>query len=191
MPLAESERKLTYADYLRWPDEDRWEVIEGEAFAMTPAPSFRHQRVAFRFAYALETALRGRPCVPCLAPIDVVLAEDTVVQPDVVVICDPSKIRPDRVAGAPDLVVEVVSPTTGFKDRKVKRDLYERHGVREYVLLDPDAQCAERYALCQDGAYGKAEVFGPAEVLILGSLGGVEISLAEVFESAAPPPQRP
>jgi Uma2 family endonuclease len=114
----------------------------------------------------------------------VVLADDTVVQPDVIVVCDPSKLRTNRVAGAPDLVIEVLSPSTGLRDRKVMRDLYERHGVGEYLLLEPEGRFAERFTLGPDGKYGRSELFGPADVLTLTSLGGLELRLAEVFEPA-------
>lgn len=183
MPFVHRNERLTYADYLTWPEGERWELVDGEAFAMTPAPSFGHQRVTGRIYYLLEAALHRGPCVPCVSPVDVVLAEDTVVQPDVVVVCDPSKIEPAGIRGAPDLVVEVLSLSTALRDRGTKRDLYERHGLREYLTVDAPARCAERYLLREDGTYGKPDLFGPDDSLRLASLGGLEISLAEVFEA--------
>lgn len=185
MPLAaQTARRCTYADYLTWPDGDRWELIDGEPHAMTPAPSLKHQRAISRLAYLLEAALEGQPCVAFVAPVDVVLADDTVVQPDVIVVCDSSKLQTHRVVGAPDLVIEVLSPSTGLRDHKVKRDLYERHGVSEYLLLEPEARFAERFTLGSDARYGRSELFGPADVLALTSLGGLELRLADVFEPA-------
>ena len=187
MPLARAaDDRFTYDDYLAWPDDERWELLDGEAWDMTPAPNFGHQRIVLRIGYLLEAALRGHRCVPCVAPVDVVLSDHTVVQPDVFVVCDRSKIRPAGVFGAPDLVVEVLSPSTGLKDRRTKRALYERHGVREYLLVDPDARYAERLHLEADGAYGRGDLFGPDEVVVLESLGGLELRLAEVFEVGLP-----
>ncbi|MBI5015186.1 MAG: Uma2 family endonuclease [Deltaproteobacteria bacterium] len=187
MPLVHPDDRFTYADYLSWPEGERWEIVDGEAFAMTPAPSFGHQRVIGRIYYLLEAALHLGPCVPCVSPVDVVLAEDTVVQPDVVVVCDRSKIQPAGIRGAPDLVVEVLSPSTALRDRGTKRDLYERYGVREYLTVDPVARFAERYLLREDGTYGKPDLFGPEDSLRLASLAGLEIPLAEVFEGILPP----
>ncbi|MBI5446469.1 MAG: Uma2 family endonuclease [Deltaproteobacteria bacterium] len=183
MPVARrSDDRFTYADYLTWPDEERWELIEGEVFGMTPAPSTVHARIVLRLGHQLETVLQGHRCVPFVAPVDVVLSDDTAVQPDVLVVCDRSKIRSAGVFGAPDLIVEVLSPSTGLKDRRTKRALYERHGVREYLLVEPEARYAERFNLGPDGAYGRGELFGPDEVVTLASLGGLDLRLAEVFE---------
>lgn len=185
MPLAaQHKQKYAYCDYLTWPEGERWELIAGEPLAMTPAPSLKHQRIAGRLYFALEAALSGHPCTAFIAPVDVVLANDTVVQPDVLVVCDASKLEANRVAGAPDLIVEVLSPATALRDHKAKRELYERHGVREYVLADPEAQFAERFTLGPDGVYGRSDLFGPEDVLSLSSLGGLKIRLSEVFERA-------
>ena len=182
MPLVRPNERFTYADYLTWPEGERWELVDGEAFAMTPAPSFRHQRVTGRIYYLLEAALQQGPCVPCVSPVDVVLAQDTVVQPDVVVVCDPSKIEPGGICGAPDLVVEVLSPSTALRDRRTKRDLYERYGVREYLTVDPVSRSAERYLLRDDGTYAMPDLFGPEDTVGLASLGGLEIPWNHVFE---------
>ena len=187
MPLARpSDERYTYSDYLAWPEEERWELIDGEAFAMTPAPTTLHARLVLRLGHQLEAALAGHRCTPFVAPVDVVLSDDTVVQPDVFVVCDRSKIRQAGVFGPPDLVVEVLSPSTGLRDRRAKRDLYERHGVREYLLVEPEARYAERLSLGADGAYGRGDLFGPDEVLVLASLGDLELRLSEVFEVLAP-----
>jgi Uma2 family endonuclease len=145
MPLAHpSDGRFSYADYLTWPEGERWELIDGETWDMTPAPTTVHQRLVGRLYHALETVLEGHPCVPFVAPVDVVLSDETVVQPDVLVVCDRSRIRTAGIFGAPDLIVEVLSPSTGLKDRRTKRHLYERHGVREYLLVEPEARYAER-----------------------------------------------
>jgi len=185
MPLAqEKDQHFTYADYLTWPEDERWELIGGHPYAMTPAPSTRHQSVVLNLGVKLSTALRGHSCRCFVAPTDVVLSEVDVVQPDVLVVCDKAKITEANIQGAPDLVIEVASPATGLKDKREKKDLYEKYGVREYILVDPGLRCVERFFLGADGLYGKGEVFGPAERMTLLSLSDVSIDLSEVFEEA-------
>ena len=137
-------RRYTVQDYLSWPDDVRCELIHGQVYDMTPTPSLDHQEVVGALYAALrDESARGRhggggSCRVFVAPVDVVLSRDTVVQPDVVVVCDPAKTADrQRVQGAPDLVVEVLSPSTSIKDRREKRALYEAHGVPEYLIVDP------------------------------------------------------
>jgi Uma2 family endonuclease len=136
----------TYGDYRLWQGDERWELIDGEAMLMSPAPRIQHQRVVGALYRQLAQFLEGNPCEALIAPFDVRLpkgneaddAVDTVVQPDLVVVCDASKIDSLGVRGAPDLVVEVLSPATAGRDEILKRDLYERSGVREYWLIEPE-----------------------------------------------------
>ena len=182
---ARHERKFTYADYLQWAHEERCELVGGHVYAMTLAPTPRHQRIAGRFYSRLEVALIGKPCIAFVAPIDVVLSQHDVVQPDVLVVCDQNKITRENIQGIPDLVVEVLSPATARKDRREKKALYESFALREYVLIDPDGDYVERFWLEPDGTFGRGEVFAPQELLALRALEGVEIPLWEVFEVKA------
>jgi Uma2 family endonuclease len=131
----------TLEDWKGW--EGRWELINGVAYDMTPAPSFEHQLISGRlFAFlfnALEEAKgkSGGECVVLAAPLDVFLGE-TVVQPDLVVVCDPAKKSARGIEGAPDLVVEILSPRTEGKDLTRKRWLYEAAGVPEYLIVYPE-----------------------------------------------------
>ena len=187
MPLAQkAEKKFTYADYITWPDGERWELIDGQAYNMTPAPSFRHQKIVFNFASLLRDALKGNPCVAGIAPTDVVLSESDVVQPDVFVVCDEKKITEANIQGAPDLIIEVIPPATALKDKREKKALYEKHGVKEYIIVDPTDQYVERFLLEKDAHYAKGEVFGPMEVFLLVALKGIEIPLWKVFEVEEP-----
>ena len=115
----------------------RWELIDGAAYAMSPAPKTNHQRLSFFIALEIGKYLEGRSCEAFSAPFDVRLADDTVVQPDLSVICDKSKIDEKGCSGAPDLVVEILSDSTAYKDETEKRLLYERVGVREYWIINP------------------------------------------------------
>lgn len=182
MTLAQKmERKYTIQDYLAWPAAERWELISGTAYNMTPAPSLKHQNIAGTIYRILGNKLIGKSCKPFIAPTDVILSEQDIVQPDVIVVCDKNKITEVNIQGAPDLVVEVLSPSTAIKDKREKKALYEKHGVREYLLIDPAENYVERFVLC-DGVFGLPEIFGPGEVLALKSLEGLEVLLSEVFD---------
>jgi len=156
---------FTYRDYCGWPDDERWELIDGIAYDMSPAPTRRHQDYVVEIARQVANFLRGTPCRIYVAPFDVRLPKmdeaddqvDTVVQPDVAVICDPSKLDDKGCRGAPDWVVEILSPSTAKKDQREKRDCYERHGVREYWLLHPVDLTLTIYRLTPAG-YGKPDV---------------------------------
>ena len=143
-----------YADYLQWSDNS-YELIDGEAYFMAPAPNLEHQEVAGEVYFQLRSSLAGKKCRTFIAPIDVRLpsqdeADDqinTVVQPDVLVVCDNNKLDRRGVRGAPDWVLEVLSPATASHDQIKKRDLYERHGVREYWLVHPTDRVLTIYLL--------------------------------------------
>lgn len=180
--------KYTWQDYLTWPDEERWEVIDGEAYDMSPSPTPRHQNIAGNFFAILREKLMGKPCRVFIAPLDVYLDDYNFIQPDVLVVCDQRKIQ-DRIYGAPDVIVEVLSPSTALKDKREKKRLYERFGVKEYIIVHPDEMIVERYWL-EDGLLKGPDVVGAAETLALRSLEGVEILLWEVFEVPPPEPQR-
>lgn len=175
----------SWSDYQRWDDDQRWEIIAGVAYAMTPAPSTSHQSVVVRLGSRLERALAGGPCRPFIAPTDVRLSETDVVQPDLLAICDPQRITPGHIKGAPDLVIEVLSPHTATRDLRQKKALYERHGVAEYVVADPLELYAIRFTLGAEG-YDRGTVVGSDETLRLAVGGGIEIALREVFEVAGP-----
>jgi len=181
MPTLEETKKYTVQDYMTWNDDKRWELIEGVVYDMTPAPSPRHQEIHRNMTRILDNALRGKPGVLYYAPIDVVLSENDVVQPDHLVVCDRSKITEKNIQGAPDLIIEVLSPATAKKDRGEKKDLYERHGVKEYLLVDPEGQYVERFLLGPDGRYSRGQVFGARETLSLQTLDDLQVPLWEVF----------
>jgi Uma2 family endonuclease len=160
-----SDRRFTYADYRQWSGDERWELIDGEAYAMAPAPTISHQTLAGQLFRQIDEALDGIPCRALIAPVDVLLpapdeADDhaaTVVQPDILVVCDPEKITERNVRGAPDWIIEVLSPATARHDHLTKRALYERAGVREYWLVHPVDRVVTVYTL-KDGQYGGPEI---------------------------------
>ena len=176
---------FTYNDYLRWPDDERWEIIGGEAYAMTPAPSIRHQEISLYLSGQFANFFKGRDCKPFHAPTDVVFDNQNIVQPDLLVICDKSKITEANIQGVPDLVVEILSPSTALKDKREKKDLYERFGVREYLIVYPMEELVERFVVA-DGRYNAAEVFGWGETLPIAIFPELTLNLWEVFDKQLP-----
>jgi Uma2 family endonuclease len=164
LPKAD-EHRFTYADYLQWPDDERWELIDGKAYAMAPAPTISHQSLVLSIAKQIDEALDGTPCRALIAPVDVLLPASneasaqatTVVQPDILVVCDRAKLTERNVRGAPDWIIEVLSPATARHDHLTKRALYERAGVREYWLVHPVDRVVTVYTL-KDGQYGGPEI---------------------------------
>lgn len=179
-----TERRYTWQDYLTWPDEERWEVINGEAYDMTLSPTERHQRIVINFGSILRTKLSSSPCQVYVAPLDVYLDDLNFVQPDVFVVCDKAKIR-DRIYGVPDIVIEVISPATSLKDKREKKTLHERFRVREYIIVHPDEMFIERYSLADD-RFKEPDIIGAEEVLNLSFMEGIDIPLWEVFDIAPP-----
>lgn len=133
------------SDNLAYQEERREELINGKVVAMSPRPSVNHNRVAFNIAYLFERYLRGKKCTPFSDGTDLYLTEEDRFIPDVMIVCDPDKIKSDGVHGAPDLVVEVLSPSTMRNDKTHKKDVYARCGVREYWLVSPDEKSVEIY----------------------------------------------
>lgn len=164
------QQRYTYADYTQWPDDERWELINGEAYAMT-APRRLHQDIVFELGRQIGNYLQGKPCKGYTAPFDVRLPRkdeadakiETVVQPDLSVICDPAKLDRSGCRGAPDWIIEVLSPSTTLKDMNTKRDLYELHGVQEYWIIHPEDRWLLVYTPDAQGHYGKPGVFGMDE----------------------------
>ena len=188
------EKHYTYADYLTWPDDARYELIDGEAFLMAPAPLIEHQEVAGEVFRQLANQLDGKPCRPYIAPVDVRLprkdeadaAIDTVVQPDVLVVCDPSKIDRRGVRGAPDWLLEVLSPSTAAHDQIAKRRTYERAGVHEYWLVHPGDRTLTIYVL-DNGQYGRPDIYELKDETPIGVLPGVSIAWDALIERLPKP----
>ena len=180
--------RYTYADYAAWNDGKRWELIDGVPYEMTftamaPAPGYAHQSAVGELFAQMHGFLRGKPCKAFIAPFDVRLdaggEDDTVVQPDIVVVCDRSKLDEKGCNGAPDLIVEVLSPSTAGHDKLVKFNKYLQAGVREYWIVDPDTKTASVHIL-KDGEY-VVGVYGEEDSVNVNVLEGCAVSLAEVF----------
>ncbi len=191
MVRSAKERKddFTYEDLCSWPDDERWELIDGVAYDMSPAPLRVHADISKALLVAFELYLRGKPCKVYHAPFDVrlPLGEESdnqiknVVQPDILVICDEKKLDDKGCRGAPDLVIEILSPTTASRDCIKKRALYERHGVKEFWTIDPTNRLVHVYLLDSDGRYSRFTVYGDSDVVNVSIFDDLQIDLKEIF----------
>jgi Uma2 family endonuclease len=188
LPLRDVERH-TYGEYLTWPDDQHDELIDGVPYAMGPAPTRGHQRLMLEIARQIADALEGGPCEVNVAPFDVRLPEGdeadeaiaTVVQPDIAVVCDPSKLDERGCRGAPDWILEVLSPSSAGQDQIRKLALYERHGVREYWLAHPSDRIVTIYRLEGD-TYGRPLVREMRDRLASATCPQVEIDWERVVK---------
>ncbi|MEI6206666.1 MAG: Uma2 family endonuclease [Desulfuromonadales bacterium] len=189
--LAEKlDERFTYGQYYQWDDDGRWELIDGVPYNMTPAPVRRHQGISTKVLFRIAEYLQDKPCKVYHAPFDVRFPDfseqddndvPTVVQPDLVVICDETKLDDRGCRGAPDLVVEILSPSTSRKDVGVKFNLYERHGVHEYWVIHPAEESLMVFTLGEDGKYGRPQGYGRGDLAASTVLEGLELDLEEVF----------
>ena len=161
-PATKRDKVYTYGDYIDWPGNERWEIIDGIAWNMSPAPSRYHQAILNELLFIINSFIRETRCHVYPAPFDVLLPDTpgqdesaitTVVQPDISVICDASKLTDKGCVGPPDWIIEIISPHTSHKDFLEKLKLYEQHGVREYWIVDPENKYVNVYNRLDDDAY--------------------------------------
>ena len=173
----------TYADYLTWPDGERDELINGVAYIREPpAPTRTHQEMVGELYHQVRLALEGKRCRAYVAPFDVRLPKageadnqiDTVVQPDVLIVCDLNKLDGRGMRGAPDWLAEILSPTTASHDQIVKLPIYERAGVLEVWLIQPTDRTLTIYRL-ESGRYGRPTVFELKGRIPISAIPGVSI----------------
>jgi len=194
MQLSELDLNKTYsyADYLKWTFQERLELIKGKIFKMTPAPASVHQRVSGAVFGELYIYLKGKSCKAFSAPFDVRLPRKnvddnqeifTVVQPDVSVICDPSKLDMKGCLGAPDIVVEILSPGNNKKELRNKYEVYEEAGVKEYWIIHPNEKTFLQYILTDTGQYQASRLMTLGDDVTTSVLPGFVLNLDTVFEN--------
>jgi len=185
--IRKYEKHYTYADYLEWETEERYELIDGVPYMMSPAPNPMHQKTLAELFVAFSSYLAGKQCVALIAPLDVRLnadaGDDTVVQPDILVVCDRSKIDKRGVKGAPDLVVEILSSSTRAYDSYMKLNKYLKTGVRECWIVDPEANIVRVYQKNKDGKTIMEE-YEEQDTVTVGIFPDLRISLAKIFADA-------
>lgn len=187
--LKINNKKYTYADYLKFPDDFKSEIIDGTVYNMTPAPLRRHQKISMKLSQKIANYLDNKSCEIYAAPFDVRLSENrsndfeikNVVQPDISVICDSSKLDEKGCIGAPDWIIEILSPATASKDMKEKFELYEKFGVREYWIIEPEDKIVMVFIL-QDGRYQRGGHFDAFDYLVPTIFADLKIDLAEIFD---------
>ena len=174
--------RLTYEDYAKTPDDERYELLDGE-LVMVPSPNIPHQETVIGLGARLYIFVQGMGLGKVyVAPIDVVLSDTNVVQPDVVFVSRERLgiITHANIQGAPDLVVEVRSPSTAQRDLTIKRRLYAEHGVKEYWMVDPEARTVT-VLLLRNGGFEEVGTYGKGQVLSSPTLAGFTLNLDEIF----------
>jgi Uma2 family endonuclease len=183
----ENPSHYTYADYLEWEGPGRYEVMYGDAYMMA-SPAVEHQAIVGELFTQFNIFLRGKPCRAFISPLDVRPfpeednSDDTVVQPDLLVVCDKGKIAKGSINGAPDLVIEVVSPSNSEKELLLKFQMYLESGVREYWLVYPE----EKRVLVYLFEAGQCKTFFYKENAVVPAaiLPGLEIALESLWAAA-------
>lgn len=187
-------KRYTYADYLGWQFDEMVELIKGKVFRMSPAPGLSHQRVSGALFLQIGNYLQGKSCQIFAAPFDVRLPLpqyrqtpnkiDTVVQPDLCIICDPHKLDERGCIGAPDWIIEILSPTTSQKDYTEKYEIYQHAGVREYWVVHPHEATVSIYRLDATGEYQllRKTPFLRHEIAPSGVFSEFGVDLGRVFE---------
>ncbi len=184
--------RYTYADYLQWFDDVRCELIDGFKTLFLAAPTRIHQRISIALLAEIRIYFKKKPCHVYHAPFDVRLSKksekedkkiDTVVQPDICVICDLSKLDDRGCLGSPDFIIEILSPATTKRDLKIKYQLYEENGVREYWVVYPNERIVSVFLLNEGGKYEKIGDFFEDDKVKVNIFNDLEIDLSEVFEN--------
>jgi Uma2 family endonuclease len=188
-PALEYDGQYTYGDYLKFEYDHMVELIRGKIYRMTPAPASYHQDISGEIFTFFKIYLKGKTCKIYNAPFDVVLPVEnqkkntatTVVQPDICIICDLTKIDAAGCTGAPDLIVEILSPSTSNKDLNDKYSIYEESGVSEYWIVMPNEKLVEVFYL-ENGRYSRIKVYTQDEKISPILFPDLEIDLVEVFK---------
>jgi len=187
------DKKYSYADYLTWSDDERWELIDGIPYNMSPAPIPNHQRISVELVRQIANYLIDKTCEVFDSPLDVRFPKGKkkndkeifdVVQPDIIVVCDEDKIDDKGCSGAPDIVIEILSPSTASRDVIKKRMLYEKNKVKQYWIVDPSEKEIYIYILQDNGKYGDPEIYKKSDKIKVEGFDGLEIDLSLVFRKS-------
>jgi len=188
-PTSDYNKIYTYADYLKFEYDHMVELIRGKIFEMTPAPTSWHQQISSQLHIKIGVYLDNKTCKIYAGPFDVILpiknqkknTSTTVVQPDLCIICDTNKIETAGCIGAPDLIVEILSPSTSKKDLNDKYSIYEESGVKEYWIVMPAEKLVEVFYF-ENGRYQRIKVYTSDEIISPVLFPDLEIALTDVFK---------
>lgn len=190
MPLSQEKKKCTYADYLKFSSDERWEIIDGIPY-MQSAPTWQHQAVSIQLASQFNDYLKGKPCRVFAAPFDLCIPEldesdeeitNIIAQPDIVVVCDESKLRKTGYFGVPSLIVEISSPSTARNDKLFKFNKFEKFGVKEYWIVEPDTKLVSVFILQNNNRYGRPEIYTETDKVEVSIFPDLVIELSTVFD---------
>ncbi len=190
MPLPHENRKYTYADYLTWPENERWEIINGIPH-MQAAPTWQHQAISRDLLTQFNNYLKDRSCQVFASPFDVRLPEGNekdedstfVVQPDIVVVCDKDNLKGTGYFGVPVLIIEISSPSTMKNDKIWKFNKYEKAGVKEYWIVEPEGKIISVFTLQENQRYGRPEGYSETDKIKVTVFPELVIDLTPVFIS--------
>ena len=188
MPLPKLEQKYSYADYLTWDENERWEILDGVPY-MQAAPSRIHQEISMELSTQFHNYLKGKMCRVFAAPFCVRLDIEknnndikNVVEPDITIVCDNSKLDERGCKGSPDMIIEILSPTSGKNDKLIKFNKYEKAGVKEYWIVEPDQKLVSVFLLQANGRYGRPEIYSEEDKINVSIFTDLAIDLKEVFD---------
>lgn len=187
MPIAKSDKKYSYADYLNWSEEERWEIIDGIPY-MYAAPSRIHQEILMELSKQFAVYLTGKPCrvypTPFCVRLDIEKNDNdvkNVVEPDITIVCDSSKLDDKGMKGSPDMIVEILSPSTAKNDKLIKFNKYEKAGVKEFWLVEPEQKLVSVFVLQTNGRYGRPDIYSDEDKIQVSIFSDLEIELKQVF----------
>ena len=185
--LSNLEQKYSYADYLTWNENERWEILDGVP-RMQATPSRVHQKVLMELSTQIHNYLKGKTCEVYPAPFSVRLDLEkndkdikNVVEPDITIICDSSKLDKRGCKGSPEMIIEILSPSTAKLDKIIKLNKYEQAGVKEYWIVEPDQRLVNVFLLEPNGKYGRVGIYSDEDKVKISIFSDLEIDLSEVF----------
>ncbi|MCL2322441.1 MAG: Uma2 family endonuclease [Oscillospiraceae bacterium] len=189
MEMQNIDKEYTYSDYLNFPEDERWELIDGVPYMMS-APIWEHQFISRELLRQISNQLMESTCEVAAAPFDLRLPYknekdkdiSTVIQPDILIVCDVSGIKGTGYSGVPDFIIEISSDSTSRIDKTKKLDKFERSGVKEYWIVDPEREEVDVFIL-NNGIYGKPKYYFRNDKIRLTAVESVEVDLKAVFNS--------
>lgn len=191
MPLPQEGKKYTYKDYLTWPEDERWEIIDGKTY-MQAAPTPLYQEILMALSKQIAVYLTGKPCKVYPAPFAVLLSQgaeedeeeiNNVVEPDISIICDLTKISDKGCHGAPDMIIEIISPSSIKTDRVTKLNKYEKAGVREYWIVEPEQKLVSVFLQQTNKRFSRPDMYTEEDRIKVSIFSDLIIDLREVFVS--------
>lgn len=189
MPIPEPNKKYTYADYITWPGDERWEIIDGVPY-MLSAPTWQHQSISRELVLEFGQFLRNTQCQVFAAPFDLCIPEgnekdeeiSSITQPDMVIVCDKSRLRKTGYFGVPSLIIEITSPSTARTDKIIKFNKYEKAGVKEYWIIEPENKLVSVFTLQENQRYGRPDVYSEEDKIQVSIFPELLIDLKPVFD---------